>query len=62
MSGSVKLGLYILIAVIAGWFAIKLVMGLLAWMTPLLIFLAVGLLIVGVVSRKALGGSRRTLP
>lgn len=62
MSGSLKLGLYILIAVIVGWFAVKLVAGLLSLLMPLLIVAAVGLIIVGFVRHRALGGGRRTLP
>jgi hypothetical protein len=62
MSGSLKLGLYILLAVIVGWFAIKLAVGIFFTFLPLLIMVAIGLVIVGAISRKALGGSRRTLP
>lgn len=62
MSGSLKLGLYILFAVVVGWLAVKLLAGILSMLGPLLIIAAVGLIIVGFVSRKALGGGRRTLP
>jgi hypothetical protein len=62
MSGSLKLGLYILLAVIFGWIAIKIVMGLVASLLPILIIGAVVLVVVGLVSQKALGGGRRTLP
>ncbi|MEA2553924.1 MAG: hypothetical protein QOJ65_2100 [Fimbriimonadaceae bacterium] len=62
MSGSVKLGLYILIGVVVGYFALKFLLALVWTFLPVLILVGVGLLVVGVVSRKALGGSRRTLP
>ena len=62
MSGSLKLGLYILLTVILGWFVFKVVVGLVAWLLPILIVGAVVLVIVGLVSQKALGGNRRTLP
>jgi len=62
MSGSLKLGLYILLAVIVGWFAVKLVFGLVATFLPLIIIAGVVLVVVGLVSQKALGGGRRTLP
>jgi hypothetical protein len=62
MSGSLKLGLYILIGVIVVWFGIKLLMSLVATILPILILGAVVLVVVGLVSQKALGGGRRTLP
>lgn len=62
MSGSIKLGIYILLAVILGYFAFKLVLGVLSMAIPILIVAGIALVIFGVVSRKALGGSRRTLP
>jgi hypothetical protein len=62
MSGSLKLGLYILLAVIVGWFAVKIILGLVSWLLPILIVGAIVLVVVGIVSQKALGGGRRTLP
>ena len=62
MSGSLKLGLYILLAVIVGWIAVKIVFALVASLLPILIIGAVVLVVVGLVSQKALGGGRRTLP
>jgi hypothetical protein len=58
MSGSVKLGLAIIATVVAVYIAIKLV----TLLTPFLILAAIGLIVYGVVSRKALSGGRRTLP
>lgn len=62
MSGSTKLGLYILLAVVIGFFAVKMVFAIFASLLPILILVGLGLLVVGVVSRKALAGGRRTLP
>jgi hypothetical protein len=62
MSGSLKLGLYLLLAVIVGWFAIKIVLALVAPLVPILFIGAIVLVVVGLVSQKALGGGRRTLP
>lgn len=62
MSGSLKLGLYILAVVIVGWIGFHIVTFILARVLTLVIMLAIGLVIVNMVSRKALGGSRRTLP
>jgi len=62
MSGSLRLGLYILAAVIVGYFAIHLITFLFAKFLWLLILGAVVLIIAGLVSQKALGGGRRTLP
>ena len=58
MSGSLKLGLYIVGAVIAIYLAFKVVSMLL----PILILAGIGLIVYGLVSRKALSGGRRTLP
>lgn len=62
MSGSIKLGLYILVAVVVGYFAITLVLGLFYKMIPILIMGALALVVFGIISRKALNGGRRTLP
>jgi hypothetical protein len=62
MSGSLKLGLYILGAVIIGFFAIKLIGFLFAKFLWILILGSIVLIIGGLISQKALGGGRRTLP
>ena len=62
MSGSLKLGLYILAAVIVGYFAFHLVAFLFSKFIWILILGAVVLIVAGLVSQKALGGGRRTLP
>jgi hypothetical protein len=58
MSGSLKLGLYIVGAVVAIYLVYKMVIMLL----PILILAGIGLIVYGLVSRKALSGGRRTLP
>ena len=66
MSGSLRLALILLAVVFAGWFAIKITTALVGWVLSLIIPVAAIAIIGGVVylaiSRKALGGSRRTLP
>ena len=62
MSGSLRLGLYILAAVIVGFFAIKLIGFLFAKFLWILILGSIVLIIGGLISQKALGGGRRTLP
>jgi hypothetical protein len=66
MSGSVKLGLYILLGVIAAYVALKILTGvvsmLLSILVPVLIIGGVLLVVYHVVGRKALGGNRRYLP
>jgi hypothetical protein len=70
MSGSVRLLLTILAAVFIGYFAIKIVLVVLAGFVHALFALVFPLLVVGVVAvvlytiinRKSLGGGRRTLP
>jgi hypothetical protein len=62
MSGSLKLGLYLLAAVLVISIGIKLLGALLGMLMPFLILAGVALVIYGLVSRKALGGGRRTLP
>lgn len=66
MSGSWKYLFMVLGAVLAAYFAVKIALGILMSLLPLL----VGILVVAgvayalfqVINRKALGGSRRTLP
>ena len=66
MSGSVRLLLTILIVVFVGWFAIRLIVGiitsLLALVVPLLVVGGVAVVLYSVINRKSLGGGRRTLP
>ncbi len=63
MSGSVKLGLIIIGLVLVGGMILKVALSvitsLVAWLAPLLIIAAIGLILYGVASRKALGSSRR---
>ena len=62
MSGTTKLIVYILLAVVFGWIAVKVVLHLFYMALPFIVIGAVVLFVAGLVSRKALGGSRRTLP
>ncbi|RYG25919.1 hypothetical protein EON82_05310 [bacterium] len=66
MSGSLRLALILLAVVFAGWFAIKITTALVGWVLSLLIPIAAIAIIGGIayvaISKKALGGSRRTLP
>lgn len=66
MSGTTKLILYILLTVVVGWVAVKLVSALLGMLmgilVPVVVIGGVVLLISFIVNRKALGGGRRTLP
>lgn len=62
MSGTTKLIVYILLTVVVGWIAVKILMGLFFMALPFIVVGAIVLLIAGLVSRKALGGGRRTLP
>lgn len=59
MSGSVKLGLLIIGLVLLGGMLLKFTLSLIAWLTPILIVAAIGLILFGVASKKALGGGRR---
>ncbi|MCC7435313.1 MAG: hypothetical protein IT363_11555 [Methanoregulaceae archaeon] len=59
MSGSVKLGLLIIGLVLLGGMLLKFTLSLIAWLTPILIVAAIGLILFGVASKKALGGTRR---
>jgi len=67
MSGSVKLGIIIIGLVLVGGMVLKvalsLITSLVAWLAPILLLTAIGLILYGVASRKALGsGRRRYLP
>jgi len=66
MSGSVKLGIIIILAVVVGGIVLKLITGilgsLLGILAPLAVVAGIGLIIYGLVSRRPLPGSRRYLP
>ncbi len=62
MSPSVKLGLIIIATVLLAGIAISLVRSLLGLLTPLAIVAGVGLILYGLINRKALGGGGRSLP
>lgn len=67
MSGSIKLGLYIILGVFAAYWAVKIVLtlvsSLLGILIPVAIIGGVGLILYGVVTRKSIGGgSGRSLP
>ena len=62
MSGSMKLGIIIILTVVLGGLVVKLAGSLLSLIAPLAIVAGVGLIIYGLINRKALGGGRRYLP
>jgi len=63
MSGSIKLGLIIIVSVLVIGFAAGLIRTLVGAILPIALVAGVGLIIYGLVSRKALGtGRRRYLP
>ena len=63
MSGSLKLGLMIIAGVLVLGFVVKFVIGIIGFLTPILILAGIGLILYHFVSRKALpGGRRRYLP
>lgn len=66
MSGSIKLGLIIIAAVLVSGIVWRILAGivgsLLGLVAPLAIVVGVGLIVYGLVNRKALGGGRRYLP
>jgi len=67
MSGSIKLGLYIILGVFAAYWAVKIVLGLVAsvlgFLIPIAIIGGIGLILYGLVTRKSLGGRNgRSLP
>lgn len=66
MSGSLKLGLILIATVLFGGLALRLVSGILSgiWgiVTPILFVAGIGLVIYGLINRKALSGGRRYLP
>ncbi len=59
MSGSVKLGLIIIASVLGLGFALGVIRSLIAFIMPLAIIAGIALIAYGLVSRKALGTSRR---
>jgi hypothetical protein len=63
MSGSIKLGLILIVAVLVLGTVVRLVSSVLGFLVPLAIIAGVGLIVYGLVSRKPLGsGRRRYLP
>jgi uncharacterized membrane protein HdeD (DUF308 family) len=66
MSGSWKLALTLFAVVVIGFFAIKIVisttLALVSLLLPLAIVGGVAYLLYSMISRKPLGGGRRTLP
>lgn len=63
MSGSIKLGLIIIAAVLTIGLVVRVVGSLLGLIVPIAIVAGVGLIVYGLVSRKSLGpGRRRYLP
>ncbi|MFN8220241.1 MAG: hypothetical protein U0S12_08950 [Fimbriimonadales bacterium] len=66
MSGSLKLGLILIAAVLFGGLLLRVVTGLVAgiWgmITPIALVAGVCLVVFGLINRKALGGGRRYLP
>lgn len=59
MSGSLKLGVMLILGVIAVGLAISIIKSVMALITPLAIVLGIGLVIYGLINRSALGGGRR---
>ena len=63
MSGSLKLGIALILGVLAVGIAIRLISGVLGLIGPLAIVFGIGLILYSLINRKALGGSgRRYLP
>ena len=63
MSGSLKLGIMLILGVIVLAIVVKIATAALSFLVPLAIVAGIGLILFGLVSRKAIGGSgRRYLP
>lgn len=66
MSGTLKLGIILIVGVIVLGLAFKIVMGIvgqiLGLIVPLAFVAGIGLILYAILSRKALGGGRRYLP
>lgn len=62
MSNPAKLGIYLLVGVIGLLIAVKLIATILGWLLPLIVVAGIALIVFGLVSRKSLGGSGRSLP
>lgn len=63
MSGSLKLGLIIIVGVLTAGFAIGLIKSLLGFIVPVAVVVGIGLIVYGLIDRKALGSrKRRYLP
>lgn len=61
MSGSVKLGLTIIAAVVVIGIVAEFVKWLMAIIIPIAIVASVGLILYGIFNRKAIGGNRKIL-
>lgn len=61
MSGSIRLGLIIIAGVVAVGLVVRLFTWVVGIIVPVAIVAGIGLVLYGVVSKKALGGNRRTL-
>lgn len=66
MSGTLKLGIILIVGVIVLGLAFNIVMGIvgkiLGLLVPLAFVAGIGLILYAILSRKALGGGRRYLP
>lgn len=62
MSSPLKMGVYLLVGVVALLIVAKLIASLLSWILPLAVVVAIALVVYGLVSRKSLGGGGRRLP
>jgi hypothetical protein len=66
MSGSLKLGIILIVGVIVLGFTFKLLVnligGIISLLMPLAFVAGIGLILYALLSRKALGGGRRYLP
>lgn len=63
MTGSLKLGIMLILGVLALYLVVKIATSALTFLVPIGIVAGIGLILYGIVSRKAIGGSgRRFLP
>lgn len=59
MSGSLKLGVMLILGVLAVAIAINIIRGLLNLLIPLAVVAGIGLIVYGLVSRSSIGGGKR---
>lgn len=59
MSGSLKLGIVLILGVLAVGLAISIIKSLLGLITPIAIVLGIGLIAYSLISRNSIGGGRR---